>query len=74
LLVPSIVLKQDFKGTFLFIAKKDGENTLVRKVYVKTGKTVQDVTKVEKGLKIDDQVIVKGYNLVSDGEAVSIMN
>jgi RND family efflux transporter MFP subunit len=74
LLVPSIILKQDFKGTFLFIVKEEGSKMFAKKVYVKTGKTVQDITKITEGIKLGDKVIIKGYNLVTDGEAVTVLN
>lgn len=72
--VPSIILKQDFKGTFLFRVKDTGSASVAEKVYVKVGKTVQDVSKIKAGLNEGDRVIVKGYNLVTDGESVRIMN
>ncbi len=74
LLVPSIILKQDFKGTFLFRVKEDGTHYTAEKVYVKTGKTVQEITKIQGGLQAGDKVIVKGYNLVADGEKVNVLN
>jgi RND family efflux transporter MFP subunit len=74
LIVPSIILKQDFNGTFLFKVKEEGNRSVAEKVYVKTGKTVQDKTMILKGIEIDDQVIVTGYNLVSDGENLAVMN
>ena len=72
--VPSIILKQDFKGTFLFRVKENASATIAEKVYVKVGKTVQDNSKIKSGLNEGDKVIVKGYNLVTDGEAVRIIN
>lgn len=73
LIVPSIILKDDFNGTFLFKVAKEGERSVARKVYVETGKTVQDKTKIIKGIEENDLVIITGYNLISDGEALSIM-
>ena len=72
LVVPSIILKEDFNGTFLFRINSSEGKTSAEKVYVKTGKTVQDITKIIEGINIDDQVIIAWYNLVSDGAAVLI--
>jgi RND family efflux transporter MFP subunit len=74
LIVPSIILKDDFNGTFLFKAVQEGNKNIARKVYVKTGKTVQDQTKIIRGIKENDLVVITGYNLISDGESLKIMN
>lgn len=73
LLVPSIVLKEDFSGTFLFRIDDEAGGPEAEKVYVKTGKTVQDVTRIIEGLQEGDRVVIAGYNLVSDGTPVRII-
>ncbi len=73
LIVPSIIVKQDIKGKFLYkIEKKDGKDT-ARKVYVETGMSEGDKTMVTKGLKAGDRIIVAGYNLVTDGIEVKVI-
>ncbi|MCF8346549.1 MAG: efflux RND transporter periplasmic adaptor subunit [Bacteroidales bacterium] len=74
LLVPSIILKDDFNGTFLFRAIKEGSSWIAEKTYVETGKTVQDITKITKGISEGDKVIVEGYNMVTDSEPITILN
>lgn len=74
LLVPSIILKEDFNGTFLFRINDSSESLTAEKVYVKTGKTVQDVSRIVEGIQAGDRVIVAGYNLVSDGAPVRIID
>jgi membrane fusion protein, multidrug efflux system len=74
LTVPSIILKQDFNGTFLFRVRSNGATEVAEKVYVQTGRTVQDITKISEGINEGDRVIIAGYNIVSDGEAVSVIN
>lgn len=74
LVVPSIILKQDFEGTFLFNVKESEAGTIAKKVYVNTGITVQDQTAIEDGLTPEDLVITKGHNLVGDGSLVQIIN
>ena len=73
LVVPSIVLKQDFEGTFLFCVSTEGGSSIARKVYVESGVTVQDMTRINDGLAPDDLIITKGYNLVGDGTPVRIV-
>jgi membrane fusion protein (multidrug efflux system) len=67
LVVPSIVLRNDFNGTFLFRAVSRGEGMVAEKVYVEPGITVQDQTEITGGIAPGDQVIVKGYHLVGEG-------
>jgi RND family efflux transporter MFP subunit len=71
LVVPSIVIRNDFNGTFLFRAVPQGDNLVAEKVYVQPGITVQDRTEIQGGVSPGDQVIVKGYQLVADGTLVS---
>ena len=52
---------------------QEDQKHLAEKVYVSTGVTVQDATSITGGLSGGDLIIVKGYNQVSDGEAVSVM-
>jgi len=74
LVVPSIVLKQDFNGTFLFSVPEGEGPSKARKVYVESGITVQDQTMIVSGILPEDLVITKGYNLVGDGSLVRIVN
>lgn len=74
LLVPSIILKEDFNGTFLFRIDDAANGPKAEKVYVETGKTVQDVTRIIEGVQKGDRVIVAGYNLVSDGSPIRIID
>jgi RND family efflux transporter MFP subunit len=69
ILVPSIILKQDMEGTYLFTVV----DSKAKKVYVETGKSYKGKTIISKGLKTGDKVIVEGYNQVSDGKVVAEM-
>ncbi|MCB2221197.1 MAG: efflux RND transporter periplasmic adaptor subunit [Bacteroidetes bacterium] len=70
MLVPSIVIKEDMKGSYLYVVNKDDQTA--RKIYIETGRSYQDKTMVTSGLKPGDQVIVEGYNQVSSGSKVRI--
>ena len=74
LVVPTIILKEDFQGTFLFLSIAGGEKNIAQKVYVQRGITVQDQTMILNGINPGDNVIIKGYNLVSDGTPLKINN
>lgn len=69
LIVPSIILKQDMKGTYLYTVI-DGK---ANKIYVETGKSYKGTTIVTSGLNTGDEVIIDGYNQVSDGKQIEIM-
>ncbi len=74
LVVPSNILRQDFNGTFLFRISDENGSSKAQKVYVKRGITVQDQTMITEGLSAGDLVITKGFNLVSEGSPVRVIN
>ncbi|WP_430936589.1 efflux RND transporter periplasmic adaptor subunit [Saccharicrinis sp. 156] len=67
LTVPSAIIKNDITGQFLFVVE-DGK---AKKVYVETGRSYMDETVVTNGLMGGEQVIVAGYNTVSNGALVA---
>ncbi len=70
--VPSIIVKKDTKGDYVFIAEKNNNNYTAKKVYVETSFPLEDKIIIKKGLKEGDSVIVEGYNLVSNNQKVTI--
>ena len=74
LVVPSNILRQDFNGTFLFRISDENGSSKAQKVYVKRGITVQDQTMITEGLSAGNLVITKGFNLVSEGTPVRVIN
>lgn len=73
LIVPSIIVKKDLKGDYIYVAQKNSEVLVAKKVYVTPGMSYNDETMIESGLNPGDQVIIKGYNLVTDGTEVKFM-
>ena len=71
--VPSVLIKKDLQGRYLYVvAKKDGLDR-AEKRYVTTGRSYQDVTEVITGLKSNEEIITDGYSNVSNGGAVNII-
>ncbi len=70
IVVPSILVKKDFTGDFIFIAEKDGDRWVARKRYVETGIKNNNKTVVTDGLSGEDRIIVKGYAQVVDGSEI----
>jgi RND family efflux transporter MFP subunit len=73
LIVPSIIVKKDLKGDYIYVVRKNSEVPVAKKVYVTTGMSYNDETMIVTGLNPGDQVIIKGYNLVTDGTEVKFM-
>ncbi len=72
LIAPSIIIKQDIKGQFLYKIEKNGNNEIAKKTYVETGMSEGNRTMITKGIKAGDRIIVAGYNLVADGIKVMV--
>lgn len=73
LVVPSIIIKNDLKGTYLYVAETQKQGKLVaRKTYVAPGMSEGSSTMIDQGVEPGQQVIVKGYNLVKNGMDVEI--
>jgi RND family efflux transporter MFP subunit len=81
IIVPSNIIKKDIIKTeegefkeFLFVAEEDSSRMIARKVYVTTEETYNNESVISSGLELNQQVIVEGYNTVSTGTAVRILN
>lgn len=70
--IPSVLIKQDITGSYLYTMQQSEGKWIAKKVYVTTGKSYQDKTMVITGLQAGQKVIVQGYNLVSDGSEVYV--
>ncbi len=70
MVVPSIVIKQDMSGSFLYLAKQVENKWVAEKRSVKAGITYKDQSLITEGLSIGEMVIVKGYNQVTDGSII----
>ena len=74
LIVPSIIIKQDMKGSYLYVASGKGADSYAKKIYIEKGRSYQDKTMVLQGLEKDQMIIISGYNKVYDGIAIEIKN
>ncbi len=72
LVLPSIVIKSDLQGNFVYLLEGSAEKAVARKVYIETGLSYEGRTMVLGGLQTGRQVIVVGYNLVSNGMPVRV--
>jgi RND family efflux transporter MFP subunit len=66
-IVPSIVVKRDITGDYLYLAVDEENDLIAKKRYLERGISYEGNTMITKGLKEGDKVVVAGYNLVSSG-------
>ena len=72
IVVPTILIKEDFRGKYTYIVENDQGNFFAKKVHVKTGITQNNRTEVTDGLGAGMKIISAGYNQVSDGTQVQL--
>lgn len=71
MVVPSIIIKKDFTGNYLYVAKKEGKHLVARKTYVNVSKTYNNISMIESGLSLGDQIITEGFSQVVNGSLIS---
>jgi RND family efflux transporter MFP subunit len=72
IVVPSLYIKEDFKGHYLYIVENNSGKNVAKKVYVTPGVSNNNMTEITDGLTAGTQVISEGYNQVVNGTAVKI--
>ena len=70
----SLVIKQDIRGNYVFIAQSNSDFYTAKKMYVEPGLSYEDKSMILEGLSKEDKVIVEGYDQVSEGVQVDIKN
>jgi RND family efflux transporter MFP subunit len=66
--LPSKVIKKDMRGNFVFVVS----GTSALKKYIETGLSYNKFTHVLSGLEVGEQVIINGFNEVSNGSTIDI--
>lgn len=73
LVVPSIMIKQDAQGYYVFITDENNDGDLVaRKTYIERGMAGEGRTMITSGLQPGDRLITQGHNRVIDGTLIRI--
>ena len=71
--IPSVIIKQDLKGDYVFVITKNKKGEMIaKKQYIKTGVSHNAKSLVVDGLKPGDKVVYNGYNLVRNGSLLKI--
>ncbi|NOY96224.1 MAG: efflux RND transporter periplasmic adaptor subunit [Chlorobi bacterium] len=68
--VPSLLIKKDFKGDFTYIVDSSGGKNKAKKVYVKPGVSNNNITEIVDGLSAGMQIITEGYTQIVDGSII----
>ncbi len=71
IVIPSLLVKSDFKGQYTFVAEKSKKDHIARKVYITTGVSDNNMSEITEGLQSGMLVISEGFNQVFDGAHVS---
>jgi RND family efflux transporter MFP subunit len=71
IVIPSLYIKEDFKGDYTYIVEKLNGAERAQKVYLKTGMTNNNRTEVLEGLSAGMKIISEGHTQVVDGTKVS---
>jgi RND family efflux transporter MFP subunit len=74
LVIPSILIRNDLQGRFIYLAEKKDADMIAHKIYITTGKSYLDKTEVLSGLTAGDVLVNNGYNNVSDGVVINVLN
>jgi membrane fusion protein (multidrug efflux system) len=70
--IPSISVKKDLKGNYVYTVVNTDGAEVVNKRYVSTGYSSSDKSEIISGLKAGENVIIAGFNEVSEGQKVSV--
>ena len=71
MVVPSILIKKDFEGNYLYLAKKEGKHFVAKKTYINVSKTYNNKSMVESGLNLGDKIITEGFAQVVNGTLIN---
>jgi len=71
MVVPSIIIKKDFHGSYLYLAKKEGKNMVAKKTYVNIAKTYNNQSLIASGIDFGDKIITEGFSQVINGTLIS---
>ena len=67
IVVPTILLRSDFNGEYLFLAVETSQGLKAKKQYIQKGQTFEGQTEILYGVKEGDFILSDGYDNVADG-------
>lgn len=73
IVLPSILIKEDMTGSFIYVVENSNGNNIAAKKYIKPGISYKDKTEIVNGLSAGDKIITDGYSHVSNGSVVNVI-
>ncbi|HEY9113735.1 MAG TPA: efflux RND transporter periplasmic adaptor subunit, partial [Bacteroidales bacterium] len=73
IVIPTILIKEDMSGSFVYVAEQNDGRWIARKKYISTGHSYRDKTEILSGLQENEVLITDGYNKVSNGSVLEIV-
>ena len=70
LTLPTILIRHDLQGAFVYTVQTTGKLSRATKRYLTTGKSDGEVSVVVSGLEPGELVITEGYNQVREGSRI----
>ena len=70
LVIPSLLIKEDFQGKYTYVTESTGNGQSAKKVYIETGVTNNNLTEIKSGLEVGMKLISEGFDQVIDGSAI----
>ncbi len=74
IVIPTKLIQKDHKGDFVFIAEKEKEELIAKKVHIDRGITYKNRTMIPEGLASKSMLIDEGFRDVAEGGKVKIVN
>jgi RND family efflux transporter MFP subunit len=71
--IPNKAVQKDMKGYFVYKTESSEKGNVVIKQYVKIGLSNNLFMLIEEGVSVGEKVVVDGYNQVSDGSYVEVV-
>jgi len=72
IVIPVNVVQTVNNEKIVYVAEKNGENTVARRKVIQVGGILENRAEVTGGLAVGDQLITTGYQGLNDGELVKI--
>ncbi len=73
IVIPTLYVREDYDGHFIYIVNTKDEKKMAAKVYVTPGMTNNNMTEITRGLKPGMQIISEGYNQVNNGTLIQVI-
>ena len=70
LVIPSILIKEDFRGNYTYIAEKEGKIHRAKKIYVEPGVSDNNMTEILSGLQTGNLLVTEGFEQIVNGTAI----